>query len=151
MSGTWWWSIWEHNNKQQINKEREVKIMGYVYVDAEITNVMGDGGSLSQTFLVDTGAMNTVISASELEKIGVARKGKETYTLADGSKALFDVGYAIMSVNGRKTSGKVIFGKNDIEPLLGVTVLESAEFMVDPTTNELVDAPVWIKVKATRV
>nr|AGS54036.1 hypothetical protein [uncultured bacterium contig00048] len=100
---------------------------------------------------MDTGAMNTVVPANELEKIGVARKGKETYILADGSDALFDVGYAIMSVNGRKTVGKVIFGKDDVEPLLGVTVLESAGFMVDPTNNELVDLPVWIKVKATRV
>lgn len=125
--------------------------MGFVHVDAEITNVTEDGGCFSRSFLVDTGAMNTVVPANELEKIGVARKGKETYILADGSDALFDVGYAIMSVNGRKTVGKVIFGKDDVEPLLGVTVLESAGFMVDPTNNELVDLPVWIKVKATRV
>ena len=37
-----------------------------------------------------------------------------------------------MCVNGEKVVANVVFGKEKSEPLLGVTVLESAGFIIDP-------------------
>jgi clan AA aspartic protease len=111
--------------------------MGFVHANTEITNVVGDGGCYCASFLVDTGAIDTVIPANELDNIGVARKKKRSYELANGSRVSYDVGYALVRINGEEVAANVIFGDNDTEPLLGVTVLESAGFVVDPVNQVL--------------
>jgi clan AA aspartic protease len=88
-------------------------------------------------FLVDTGATDTIIPAGELEKIGIAREGKQAYELADGSIVSYDVGFALVKINGKKVAANVVFGEEGCEPLLGVTVLESAGLIVDPVRQIL--------------
>nr|AGS53756.1 hypothetical protein [uncultured bacterium contig00146] len=111
--------------------------MGFVYAMTEVTNVAGDGGCYRASFLVDTGAIDTVIPANELDTIGVARKNKRSYELADGSHVSYDAGYALVRIGGEEVAANVIFGENDTEPLLGVTALESAGFVVDPVNRVL--------------
>ena len=106
--------------------------MGIVYALTEVTNINNGTETLSMPFLVDTGATDTVISASELERIGVTREDKNIYELADGTIVSYDTGYAFVRVNGKKVVANVVFGEEGCEPLLGVTVLESAGFVVDP-------------------
>jgi clan AA aspartic protease len=110
--------------------------MGVVYADTEITNLKENGGSYACPFLVDTGATNSVAPADELEKIGITRELKQSYLLADGSIATFDVGHAIFCINGEKYPGVVVFGEEGSEPLLGLTTLEAAGLYVD-TINQV--------------
>jgi len=112
--------------KPHYNREK----MGIVYAVTEVTSIKGETGSFSMQFLVDTGATDTVIPASELEKIGITREGKRTYELADGTIVSYDIGYAFIRVNGEKVAANVVFGGEGCEPLLGVTVLESAGFII---------------------
>jgi clan AA aspartic protease len=112
--------------------ESEVVRMGMVYTTTEIKNIKDDAGSYSMPFLVDTGATDTVIPADELEKLGINREYKREYELADGSIVSYDIGHAFVFVNGEKIAANVIFGEKGCEPLLGVTVLESAGLIVDP-------------------
>ena len=51
--------------------------------------------------------------------------GKVAYELADGSLQEYQFGLVEISFMGEITAGRVIFGPNDAEPLLGVTALES--------------------------
>ena len=111
--------------------------MGLVYTDTEVFNIKGDIDSYVKSFLVDTGATDTVISSDELEKIGIIRERKQNYELADGQVVSYDVGFAIIKVEGIKVAANVVFGDKGIEPLLGVTVLETAGLMVDPTQKVL--------------
>ena len=111
--------------------------MGFVYVRTEVKNIMGGDVSYSAQFLVDTGATDTIIPSDELEKLGIIREGKRSYELADGSIVSYDVGYAFLRVKGEKVVANVIFGKEGSEPLLGVTVLQSAGFIVDPVYEVL--------------
>ena len=128
--------------------------MGLVYAVTEVTNINGDTRCYSMPFLVtiagrtlegcnsvvcelrpeivNTGATDTVIPSNELEKIGISREGKRTYELADGTIVSYDIGYAFVCVNGEKVAANVVFGGDGCEPLLGVTVLESAGLIVDP-------------------
>ena len=106
--------------------------MSFVYAVTEVTNITGGEENYTMPFLVDTGATDTIIPASELEKLGIKREGKRNYELADGTVVSYDFGYAFLCVNGEKVAANVIFGEEKSEPLLGVTVLESAGFIVDP-------------------
>ena len=106
--------------------------MGLVYAVTEVTNITGGESIYSMPSLVDTGATDTIIPANELEKLGIKREGKRNYELADGTVVSYDVGYAFLNVNGEKVAANVVFGEEKSEPLLGVTALESAGFIVDP-------------------
>ena len=100
--------------------------MSLVYAVTEITNITGGEENYFMPFLVDTGATDTIIPSNELDKLGIKREGKRNYELADGSVVSCDVGYAFVCVNGEKVVSNVVFGEEKSEPLLGVTVLESA-------------------------
>ena len=111
--------------------------MGLVYAVTEVTNITGGKEVYSMPFLVDTGATDTVIPSNELEKLGIQRESKRNYELADGTIVEYDVGYAFLYVNGEKVVANIVFGEENTEPLLGVTVLESAGFVVDPVRQVL--------------
>jgi clan AA aspartic protease len=111
--------------------------MGLVYATTEITNIAGGEGKYTMPFLVDTGATDSIIPSNELERLGIKREAKRNYELADGTVVSYDIGYAFICVNGEKVAGNVIFGEDNIDPLLGVTVLESAGFIIDPVRQVL--------------
>lgn len=92
-------------------------------------------------FLVDTGATDSLAPASELERAGIRRRGRMAYELADGSTAEYDFGLAEIEFMGEITSGRVVFGPDDCEPLLGVTALESVGIVIEPATRRLKHLP----------
>jgi clan AA aspartic protease len=96
---------------------------------------------LQAEFLVDTSAMNCLAPASKLQKAGIGRRGRVAYELADGTRVEYDFGLVVIEFMGEVTSGRVIFGPEDAEPLLGVTALDSAGFVVDPRTQSLKRLP----------
>ena len=112
--------------------------MGLVYTVTEVTNIMGGGERYTLPFLVDTGATDTVIPSNELDRLGIKREYKQDYELADGMVVSYDVGYAFLRVNGVKIASNVVFGDEKSDPLLGVTVLESAGLIVDPVRRILI-------------
>ena len=63
------------------------------------------------------------------------------YELADGQTVEYDFGLAEIEFMGELTSGRVIFGPENCEPLLGVTALESVGMVVDPATQRLKRLP----------
>ena len=120
--------------------------MGLVYASTEVSNIYGGEEKYHMPSLVDTGATDSVIPGNELEKIGIKREFKRTYELADGSLSEFDVGYAKLRINGEQTMCPVIFGDDDIEPLLGITALESIGFIIDPVRQILKKTAIPLKI-----
>jgi predicted aspartyl protease len=57
--------------------------------------------------------------------------------MADGSVHEYRFGLAQIEVMGEVTAGRVIFGPDGVEPILGVTVLESIGLIIDPTSHSL--------------
>ncbi len=92
-------------------------------------------------FLVDTGATDSLAPASELRKIGIKAIGKMTYELATGSIAEYEFGLAQISFMNETTAGRVIFGPDYVEPILGVTALESVGVTIDPANQTLKRLP----------
>ena len=111
--------------------------MGLTKVTTKLTSLLGGGESYEEIFLVDTGATDSMAPAPELDAIGVAREGKMSYELADGTVREYAYGLVRIEFMGDVTAGRVIFGDPDSEPLLGVTALESVGIMVDPANKTL--------------
>lgn len=112
--------------------------MGTTFAVARVTNpriARAKGQDIE--FLVDTGALYSVLPASKLKKLRVRSLGDETFTLADGTHQTFAVGEAFFSVMGRGATSKVVFGPEESTPLLGALTLESLGLMVNPVTREV--------------
>ena len=114
--------------------------MGLTYVTVTL-RVHGGANEYSANFLVDSGATDTFAPAAELRKIGVEPVGKNAYELADGSLQEYGFGLVDIAFMGEITAGRVIFGPDNAEPLLGVTALESVGIVVDPANKTLKRLP----------
>jgi clan AA aspartic protease len=99
------------------------------------------GKPYSAEFLVDSGATDTLAPSEYLRKAGIKPIGKMAYELADGSVQEFKYGLGQIEFMGETTAGRLIFGPNDCEPLLGVTALESVGILVDPANRTLKRLP----------
>jgi len=112
--------------------------VGLTHVSVLIRSVGStNGGGYVDQFLVDTGAIDSLAPSSELIRAGIKPAGTVVYELADGAEQEFTVGAAEIEVLGVVTYGRVIFGPEGTEPILGVTALEQAGMMVDPVTHTL--------------
>ena len=114
--------------------------MGFIRVEVRLRD-FSSGNSYLSKFLVDTGATDSMAPASELKKIGVREVGKMSYELANGSVEEYPFGLVEISFMNETTAGRVIFGPDDVEPILGVTALESAGITVDPANQQLKRLP----------
>lgn len=111
--------------------------MGTTYAEVTISSTTNGQIPFVGNFLVDTGAIDCVIPASELERIGVKRVGRRDYELADERRLAFDYGIVRIELMGEITAGRVVFGPEGSEPLIGVVALESAAVEVNRVTQQL--------------
>lgn len=115
--------------------------MGLIHVTVTLRASRKSRRKYEADFLVDTGATDCMAPASQLRRAGILPRGKRTYESADGAKATYPFGLAEIEFMGDLTSGRVIFGPEEAEPILGVTALESVGITVDPRTQELKRLP----------
>jgi hypothetical protein len=64
-----------------------------------------------------------------------------SYELANGNVQEYPFGLAQIEFMGEVTAGRVIFGPENTEPILGVTALESVGITVDPANQTLKRLP----------
>ena len=114
--------------------------MGFIRVEVKLRD-FSSGNSYQSEFLVDTGATDSMVPATELNKIGVTAVGKITYELANGNIEEYQFGLVEISFMNETTAGRGLFGPDNIEPILGVTALESAGITVDPANQQLKRLP----------
>ena len=115
--------------------------MGSTHVTVTIRNPAESNKSWEGLFLVDTGAIDTLVPGQHLKSIGLKPKGQRISELADGSKITMYISTADIEFMGDFVGGTVIFGGKDVEPILGVTALESAGIEVDPRNQRLKRLP----------
>ena len=88
--------------------------------------------------LVDTGASYAQAPASLLEELGVEREQTNLFTLADGSKREFSIGWVDLELEGRFRGVYVIFGDEGGKVLLGSMALGSFGLAADAGTRRLI-------------
>ncbi len=115
--------------------------MGLIHVTTTLRTGEKARRKYEAEFLVDTGATDSFAPAKSLRRAGIKPRGRMAYELADGTTVEYDFGLAEIEFMGEITSGRVIFGPDDVEPILGVTALESVGILVDPANRTLKRMP----------
>ena len=114
--------------------------MGAIHVNATIRNPAQREKCWQGSFLVDTGATDSVVPKRHLHAIGLHPEETRLYKLADGTVPL-GITVARIELMDTFTGGVVIFGEDEVEPILGVTALESIGVEIDPTNQRLKPLP----------
>ena len=115
--------------------------MGLTHVTVALQAFDAKNGTYEANFLVDTGATDSFAPASELTRIGVQLVGKMSCELANGKVEEYQFGLVRIAFMGEITAGRVIFGPDAAEPILGVTALESVGITIDPGTQTMKRLP----------
>lgn len=115
--------------------------MGVTQVTVTIRNPAEPDRTWEGLFLVDTGAIDSLVPRQHLEAIGLKPKAQRVYELADGSEIKMDITTGDIEFMGEIVGGTIICGDADAEPLLGVTALESVGIEVDPRNQRLKRMP----------
>ena len=111
------------------------------HIKVSIANPARPKRSIDLTFLVDSGAIYSVIPATLLRKLGVRPHSKRTFILADGSEITRKIGDVLFRLDGRQGAAPVIFGEREDSTLLGSVSLEALGMALDPIKRELRPLP----------
>jgi len=123
--------------------------MGMTQVTVAVCNPADPDRRWEGLFLVDTGALDCLVPGNRLREIGIEPERERLYELADGTKLALPIGSARFEFMGDFVPAIVIFGDNDVEPILGMIVLESVGIEVDPRNQRLKRSPA-VRLKAIR-
>lgn len=90
--------------------------------------------------LVDTGAVRSVLPMEVVQQLGLATVGKTRAEYANGSEEFVDRTEAVgIEINGRRTTEETLVLGNEV--LIGQTVLEGLDLLVDCVNRQVVGNP----------
>ncbi len=123
--------------------------MALTHVALRIANPARPRRSVRVKFLVDSGAVYSVVPARTLEGLGVKPHSRRTFVLADGSEVTRNMGDAVFRLDGRQGASPVIFGESGDSVLLGAVTLEALGVLLDPLRRELRPLPMVLALGTT--
>ena len=122
--------------------------MGLTRLTVEVGNPAKPKATRKVRFLVDSGAVYSVVPAPVLKELHIKPLTDEVYTLADGSEISRKKGIALFRYGSRAGGADVIFGETGDSTLLGATTLEAQGLALDPLKRILKPLPLILAVKA---
>lgn len=118
--------------------------MSITYLDIKVKNPQTPNKkSIIGHFLVDSGAVYSVMPTSKLSKLAIKPTDKQKFTLANGEVIEKSVGNALFEYLDKKRVSPVVFGQEGIF-LLGAVTLESLGVILDPINRELKPLPMLL-------
>ena len=122
------------DRKATVNTAAMVKngrTMGAILTNVVVSNPADPSRNWQGEFLVDSGAIDTVVPANRLQEIGIPIVEERQYTLADGQVIELGVGVAQIGLMGGIAGVTVVFADDGVRPLLGATAMESLGIEID--------------------
>lgn len=110
--------------------------MGLTYITARLHSATGRRRSLVR-FLVDSGAVYSVLPESAWKRLGLTPTREVEFTLADGTTITRAISECAFEVHGRQGTSPVVLGHKEDAPLLGMVTLEVLGLMINPLSREL--------------
>ena len=120
--------------------------MGLTVLSVEVGNPANPEVRETLEFLIDSGAVYSVVPADVLERLGIKPLTQQVFRLADGSKITRRKGVAIFKHHERIGGADVIFGEPGDSQLLGAFTLEALGLSLDPLRRELTPLPMILAV-----
>ena len=118
--------------------------MGLTYLDLEVANIAKPDVREKLRFLVDSGAVYSVIPTPVLEKLGIEELDEQEFPLANGEKIVRKKGGALFRYGKRVGVADVVFGEEGDATLLGMLTLEGLGLALDPLKRELRELPMML-------
>ena len=115
--------------------------MGLTVLNIEVGNPSDPSNTVKVEFLIDSGAIYSVVPAKILKKLRIKPLVTEEFRLANGEAITRKRGIALFKYGEKIGGADVIFGEADDSNLLGVTTLESLGLVLDPLKRELKPLP----------
>lgn len=115
--------------------------MGLTILEIEIGNPAKPEVLEKIEFLIDSGAIYSVVPAAILEKLGIKPLSEQEFRLANGEKIIRKKGIALFKYKDRIGGADVIFGEEGDSILLGAFTLEALGLTLDPLRRELKPLP----------
>ena len=120
--------------------------MGLTVLAVEVGNLANPEVTEKIEFLIDSGAIYSVVPTPILEKLGIKPLIKQEFRLADGTKIARKKGGALFKYKDRIGVADVIFGEEGDSMLLGAFTLEALGLSLDPLRRELRPLPMILAV-----
>jgi predicted aspartyl protease len=114
--------------------------MAITFLKARVINPERPKRSRECEFLVDSGAVYSVVPQSILKKLGIKPTSFEEFILANGEVVRKPVGNAYFRYGGKIRAAPVVFGEEGVF-LLGATTIEALGMILDPIRRELKPLP----------
>lgn len=118
--------------------------MGLTFINLEVANVARPGVTERVRFLVDSGAVFSVVPSAILRKLKIKPLDEEEFRLANGDVISRKKGGALFRYKGRVGVSDVIFGEEGDATLLGAFTLEALGLTLDPLKRELRELPMML-------
>lgn len=115
--------------------------MGLTVLRVEVGNPAKPMRTEEVEFLIDSGAIYSVVPARILKRLGIKPLTTEEFRLADGTTIRRKKGVALFRYGQRAGGADVIFGERDDSVLLGAFTLEALGLSLDPLRRELRPLP----------
>ncbi len=111
--------------------------MGLTYVHARLRKSAGRGPSRDVRFLVDSGAIYSVVPEKIWRALRLKPQRQVEFTLADGTAITRGVSECWFEIRGESATSPVVLGDKNDGALLGAVTLETLGFMLNPLTREI--------------
>src|SRR5712692_1680163 len=115
--------------------------MGLTVLEVEVGNPANPEVTERLEFLIDSGAIYSVVPTRVLDQLGIKPLTQQEFRLADGSKSARKKGVALFKYGERIGGADVIFGEAGDSQLLGAFTLEALGLSLDPLRRELKPLP----------
>ena len=115
--------------------------MGLTYLEIDVGNPADPDTTERVQFLIDSGAVYSVVPTPVLERLGIRPLSEQQFRLANGTTMTRKRGIALFRYEERVGGSDVIFGEEGDSNLLGATTLESLGLILDPLKRELRPLP----------
>jgi clan AA aspartic protease len=115
--------------------------MGLTVLEIEVGNPANPKVTEKIEFLIDSGAIYSVVPKRILKRLKIKPIGEQTFRLADGSKFVRKKGGAFFKYGAQVGGADVIFGEDGDSILLGEFTLTALGLALDPLRRELKPLP----------
>ena len=111
--------------------------MGITYVHARLRRPDGRGPTRNVRFLVDSGAIYSVLPEETWRALRLKAEREVEFTLADGTPIKRGVSECRVEIRGAVATSPVVLGEEHDGALLGAVALETLGLMLNPLTREI--------------